>query len=88
MHHAQGCYTIPFMIRWLIRCLGALLLSAALMLPAVAQDAKSKSGPTGAKTTQPASTGDGHPAPVAQYAVALIIVLVILTVVCMPSRKR
>ena len=76
------------MIRWLLRFVGACLIWAVCCLPALTQEkpplAKLKPDiPPGG--TAPEVEGRGPP--VAEFVVAILITALILTVVCMPSRK-
>lgn len=93
MPNRAEAHTIPIMISCLVRCLISLVVTATLALPAFPQTPPLKqpdppTTQTVAKDAKPSSGGEGHPVPVPQYAVAIVITLLILTVVCMPSRKR
>ena len=76
------------MIRWMLRFLGALLLWTVVSLPGLAQEKKFQ--PPILKPDMPPDTkaSEERGPAVAEFAVALLITMLILTVVCMPSRKR
>jgi len=76
------------MIQWVLRFLGALLLWTACCLPASAQDKMLQ--PPILKPDMPPDTkaSEERGPAVPEFAVALLITMLILTVVCMPSRKR
>ena len=82
-------YTIPWMLRCLLRCLGSLLLLATLTLscPAQGQPPPGQPPPKSPATPTGPATEERGP-PVFAYFVAILITILILTVVCMPSRKR
>jgi hypothetical protein len=72
------------MFRKIGRWLGTAALALSLASSAAAQPPQPKTPPE--KTTTPAPSDPGPP--VGAYAFAVICTMIILFVICMPSRKR
>jgi hypothetical protein len=72
----------PLLLRWL----AALLLGAVCCLPVLAQPGASTNPP--ATVPVPINPDTGEPsAPVLQTFVAFVCTIIVLLIVCMPSRK-
>ena len=62
------------MSRWIVRSLGAILLALVFLLP----------GPVHA---QDSTASTGRPTPVFPYVFAVVSTIVILLILCVPTRK-
>jgi hypothetical protein len=76
------------MWQWFLRGLAALAVAGACLLPAPARAQTQAANPNAPSLGQSGDTTEkGHPPPVAAYAVAVLFTIIVLLLICVPSRK-
>jgi hypothetical protein len=74
-------------MRCLLRCLAAIVVALSLSLPFAAGQKEAPTIERGVRAEDAQSEKSGSSAPVFPYFVLVIYTLLVMTIVCMPSRK-